>query len=72
MRMCCGLFATPQFHFECCGVLDDSRCHIYIYIFFEYLIIHTRDVAKKHETIVEGQRLPSPNIMESVRRANRQ
>ena len=34
MRMCCGLFATPQFHFECCGVLDDSRCHIYIYILF--------------------------------------
>ena len=26
-----------QFHFECCGVLDDSRCHIYIYIYLYIL-----------------------------------
>ena len=32
----------------------------------------SRDSSKKHETIVEGQRLFQPNIMESVRRANRQ
>ena len=24
MCMCCGLFVPTQFHFECCGVLDDS------------------------------------------------
>ena len=24
MCMCCGLFAPTQFHFECCGVRDDS------------------------------------------------
>ena len=24
MCLCCGLFAPTQFHFECCGVLDDS------------------------------------------------
>ena len=23
--MCCGLFVPTQFHFECCGVCDDSR-----------------------------------------------
>ena len=22
--MCCGLFIPTQFHFECCGVRDDS------------------------------------------------
>ena len=25
MCMCCSLFVPTQFHFECCGVLDDSR-----------------------------------------------
>ena len=25
MCLCCGLFVPTQFHFECCGVLDDSR-----------------------------------------------
>ena len=25
MCMCCGLFVTTQFHFECCGVRDDSQ-----------------------------------------------
>ena len=25
MCMCCSLFAPTQFHFECCGVFDDSR-----------------------------------------------
>ena len=24
MCMCCGLFVPTQFHFECCGVRDDS------------------------------------------------
>ena len=24
MCLCCGLFAPTQFHFECCGVRDDS------------------------------------------------
>ena len=24
MCMCCGLFAPTQYHFECCGVRDDS------------------------------------------------
>ena len=38
--------------FECCGVLDNMYTYIYIYIY-----IHKRDVAKKHETIVEGHRL---------------
>ena len=33
MCMCCGLFVPTQFHFECYGVLDDSRYHMYIFIF---------------------------------------
>ena len=49
MCLCCGLFVSTQFQFECCCVFDGSW---YIYIF-----IFRRDVRKKHETIVEGQRL---------------
>ena len=25
MCLCCGLFVPTQFHFECCGVFDESR-----------------------------------------------
>ena len=41
MCMCCRLFAPTQFHFECCGVFDDSRIYIFI----------CRKCSKKHENL---------------------
>ena len=51
MYMCCGIS----------NVVVSLTIHDNMFI---YLFI--RDVAKKRETIVEGQRLLQPNIMESV------
>ena len=43
------LHTHTQLHFECCGVVDDWRQHLYIYIYI-YIYIHidiyVRDVAK--------------------------
>ena len=54
--MCCGLFAPTQFHFECCGVFDDSRKlffknSIYIYIYILHIYIYYQKCSKNMKTL---------------------